>query len=314
MKAPTILRGRLAVGTAGAIDSSTGRMSNVALLTVGEALGRGFYIDQESLATTLAAIQAAGGHLRGYLTHNHDGPTHAAQAEDLTSAASELNMAGFFDGMAIRKDQLVAASFEFFDAFKTNFKPQYDQLVELAVKTPNLVGLSLELWYSLVWVGVDGSQYSEMPVGVELAYDGLPALRTAECFSAAFGAVPAANPGLFAKLSARHGLGRAGGETETVDGDNPWSTGNLTRQSQILKDRKGMATKLAAQAIVANLAAKNAAGPPPSGVPLKNLTEAARQAKAAKNSKSGAAAPINLLPFADYRANLPTNHQTIFAR
>jgi hypothetical protein len=208
MKPSTLLSTRLAITIPAGFDPTTGKMPPLALLTIGEVLGRGYCIDAKTLTTCFAAIQGHGGRLRGYLTHNHEGPTHWEDAKDCADAFSELNMAGFFSAIAIAKEQLIASSFEFYDSFKEMFAPQYKQLIELMAKTPDLCGLSIETWYYLVYVGTDGTEYAALPEDIALAYNGLPAMRIEECFAAAFGAVPAANPGLFARLSAfggKHG-------------------------------------------------------------------------------------------------------------
>ena len=123
----------------------------------------------------------------------------------MDDAGCELNMAGFFSDITINGAQLVAGRYEFFDAFKKNFAPQYEQLVEMAVKVPDLLGLSIEPSGYLAYVDTAGVEYSARPEGVDLAYDGLPAFRVTHLFAAAFVSVAAANDGLFAQLGSRLG-------------------------------------------------------------------------------------------------------------
>jgi hypothetical protein len=182
------------------VDPATGRLTDLALITANrEAKGHGLWIDQKSIETTFAAIASRGGKLKAYITHDHSGPC------TWGDSGSELDIPGFFSGLAIRGDQLVAGSFEFYDAFKKNCKAQFEQLVEMAQKTPDLFALSIEPWGYAVYVDAAGNEYGSRPDNVDLLYDGLPALRVTDCFAAAFVAEGAANDSLFAKLSAKLG-------------------------------------------------------------------------------------------------------------
>lgn len=187
------------------VDPATGALTNLQLMAAGrEAKGHGIYIDEGTLETAAACVAARGGRLKAYVTHNHAGPC-SWSVPDMAEAGSELNIPGFFAGITAElkatPPQLVAEKFEFYDAFKANFKPQFDQLVEMARKTPDLLGLSVECWGYLVYVGKDGTEYSGEPDGVELLYNGLPALRITDLWAAAFVADGAATDGLFAQLS-----------------------------------------------------------------------------------------------------------------
>jgi hypothetical protein len=179
------------------VDPATGRMLDLALLTAGrEAAGHGIYIDEKTIETAHAAIQAKGGRLKAYRTHDHGGPATSSRHE-----GTELDIPGYFSAIAKRPGQLVAGAFEFYDSFKKNYAPQYEQLVEMAIKTPDLIALSVEVWGYGVFVDVDGNEYGQRPEATELLYDGLPALRVTECWAAAFVSDGAANDGLFARLS-----------------------------------------------------------------------------------------------------------------
>lgn len=190
---------RLAIGRPLKVDPTTGAMSDLSLLTAGrEAKGHGFYIDERSLATALDVVKARGGRLKGYRTHDHAGPVGGWMAEN----GSELDVAGFFSAIAIKGDQLVAGSFEFYDSYKASSADEYTRIVEMATKTPELLALSIEPWFYLVYVGEDGVEYSERPKDIALRYDGMPAMRVTELWAAAFVSDGAANDGLFAKLGA----------------------------------------------------------------------------------------------------------------
>lgn len=194
-------RHRLAVAPTFGVDAPTGALINLQLLASGrEAIGHGFWIDDKTLETALAVITEDGGLLKGYVTHNHAGPC-SWDMPDADEAASELNVAGWFSGMSIAKGQLVAGRFDFYDAFKKNYAPQFEQISEMAAKTPALLGLSIEPWGYLVYVDTAGNEYGAAPEGTELLYNGMPALRVTELWAAAFVGDGAATDGLFARLS-----------------------------------------------------------------------------------------------------------------
>lgn len=191
----------LAVGPTFRIDQQTGDLLDVALLTVGEAKGHGFYIDSKTIATANEAIKANGGRLRAYPSHEHSGCTHWWGGDEADEVGAELNMAGFVQEITATDTQLIGGRLAFYDAFKKNWPAIYAQIAELAAKTPDLCGLSLEPVFHVVWIGTDGTEYSAPPENVDLLYNGLPVARIDELYAVAFGAVPAANKGLFAALT-----------------------------------------------------------------------------------------------------------------
>lgn len=194
-------RHRLAIAPTFGVDAASGALTNLQLLASGrEAIGHGFWIDEKTVETALAVIMEDGGLLKGYVTHNHAGPC-SWDCPDADEAASELNVAGWFSAPAIVKGQLVAGRFDFYDAFKKNFAPQFEQISEMAAKTPALLGLSIEPWGYLVYVDTKGNEYGAAPENTELLYNGMPALRVTELWAAAFVSDGAATDGLFAKLS-----------------------------------------------------------------------------------------------------------------
>lgn len=191
---------RLAIGKPLKVDAATGLMSDLSLITANrEAKGHGFWIDERTLTTALDVVKARGGRLKGYRTHEHGGPGSGAWYAE---PGSELDVAGFFGSIAIKGEQLVAGSFEFYDSYKASSPDEYARLLEMAAKTPDLLALSIEPWGYLVYVAEDGTEYSQRPEEVALKYEGMPALRVTELWAAAFCSDGAANDGLFAKLSA----------------------------------------------------------------------------------------------------------------
>lgn len=173
-------------------DKATGSLQNVSLMTGGrEATGHGVYIDETTLASALSGVK--GGALRGYLTHDRG----------LFTGQNELDVIGYFSGVKVEGDRLRADSFTFYDAFKKHNPGRHDQLVEMAEKTPELFGLSVEVMGRVAFVAEDGTEFSKPPAKtVPLKYGGMPALRVTELRAVAFVAEPAANDGLFARLRA----------------------------------------------------------------------------------------------------------------
>jgi len=189
---------------------TTGVLKDVLLMEGDrEATGHGFYIDSKTLDTAFAAIQTKGGKLRGYYTHDHRGGWMPGWNDFIESSGSELAVPGFFDAVRVEKNQLIAGQFSFYDSFKALQPDTVAQLLEMASKTPDLLGQSLELGGYLVFVDKQGYEYSEEPSDrkIELMYNGMPVLRVTDVFGSAFVAQPAAADGLFAKLSAGNPAG-----------------------------------------------------------------------------------------------------------
>jgi hypothetical protein len=206
MKPANAIRHRLAVAPTFGLDTASGSLTGLQLMAANrEACGHGFWIDAKTLETALAAVAEDGGLLKGYITHNHSGPCASpyGEASEADEAASELNVAGWFSTLSIANDQLVAGRFDFYDAFKKNYAPQFEQITEMAAKTPALLGLSIEACGYCVYIDMDGNEYGAAPEGVELLNNGIPSLRVTELWAAAFVSDGACTEGLFAKLSRR---------------------------------------------------------------------------------------------------------------
>lgn len=183
------------------VDRAGGILKNVALISGDrEAKGHGLYIDDETLATGLACVEARQ-QLKGAMRH--------LSWEEYFDKGGDrvLDFPGWFAGFGVKEKSLVADTFEFYETFRNDpaTAPAFARIMEIAEKTPNLIGLSIEAWGYAVFVAKDGTEYGSKPENVELKYDGLPALRITDLFFAAFVDEPAATDGLFAKFSAFFG-------------------------------------------------------------------------------------------------------------
>ena len=195
----------LAIGPGYRVDRERGLLRGVALITGDrEAKGHGFYIDQLTISGAGAAVAARGGILKAGIRH--------ASLQDWVATGGDriLDLPGWFSSLAVKGNQLVG-DMEFYDSFKTAHPEDFAHLLEIAEKTPQLVGLSIEVSGYAVFVAEDGTEYSERPKDVPLKYDGLPALRVTDLSAAAFVDEPAANDGLFARLSAGKFAGKQPG-------------------------------------------------------------------------------------------------------
>lgn len=182
------------------VDRAAGVLSDLQLMACNrEAKGHGIYIDAATLETAAQVIAGKGGRLKGYATHNHGGPGTWFWEQD----KSELDVAGFFSSIAVAKEQLVAGRFEFFDTYKAASANEYARMMEMAEKTPELLGLSVEMWGYVVYVGTDGTEYSQRPEDIDLANEGMPTFRVTEMWAAAFVSDGAVTDGLFASLGAK---------------------------------------------------------------------------------------------------------------
>lgn len=195
----------LAIGPGYRVDRERGLLRGVALITGDrEAKGHGIYIDQLTITGAGAAVAARGGILKAGIRH--------ASLEDWVETGGDriLDLPGWFSALTVRGNQLVG-DMEFYDSFKAAHPEDFSHLLEIAEKTPQLIGLSIEVSGYAVFVADDGTEYSERPANVPLKYDGLPALRVTDLSAAAFVDEPAANDGLFARLSAATFAGKQSG-------------------------------------------------------------------------------------------------------
>lgn len=181
------------------VDRNAGVLTGIALITAGvEAKGHGVFIDEQTIATGATVLAERGGRLKCSIRH-------LSWEEYFDKGGDRIeDFPGFFSGCGAKGKQLVAEKLEFYETFRTGeeTQPKFQRLLEMAEKTPDLFGVSLELWGYCVYVAKDGTEYSERPKDVELKYDGLPALRITDMSYGSLVDEPAANPGgLFARLS-----------------------------------------------------------------------------------------------------------------
>lgn len=188
------------------VDAKSKTLHDLAIMTGGrEASGHGIFIDQKTIDTGFAAIASEGGQLRAAIKH----PSLLDQINGKRDRV--LDMPGFFSDIRVDGNKLVAGKFEFFDSFQQTNAPAVDRILEMAAKAPKLFGLSAEISGDLVFVDTAGNEFaakrdsagkwSGAPEGVQLANGGMPTLRISHLGVAAFVDRPAANDGLFAKLS-----------------------------------------------------------------------------------------------------------------
>jgi hypothetical protein len=191
------------------VDRTANKLRDVALLTAGlEAKGHGIYIDERTIETAAEVVALRNKRLKAAFRH-------PSLLDLLTSYGGDrmLEIPGFFSGVGLKGSgenaQLVASAFEFYDTFREANEPAVNTLFEMAEKTPELFGVSIEPWGYLVYVDTEDNEFSTAPEDRELKYNGLPALRVTDMPYAAFVDEPAANPGgVFATLAAKvPGLG-----------------------------------------------------------------------------------------------------------
>ncbi|MEO0797173.1 MAG: hypothetical protein AAFX93_18625 [Verrucomicrobiota bacterium] len=185
-----------------AVDAAAQTLSGVLLMQVGPAEGHGFMVDTVTLQNVVDAAQDQyDGQLRSYWTHDHRGAGSDWLNDWFESLnKSELDIPGFFSGLSVSGEQLVASQYEFYDYFKKKYPLIVEQVLEMADKSPRLIQQSVEIWGYLVYLDEEGTEYRERPEDIELQYEGAPVLRVTKVFASAFVADGAATDGLFAKL------------------------------------------------------------------------------------------------------------------
>lgn len=175
-----------------AVDTANGILTNLALITADrEASGHGIYIDAKTLESGISSVKERGGQLKGVVCHE-------TFLEWMNDEDRLLQVPGYFDSISIKGNKLVAGKFEFYESFRSDQPNAYRRLMEMAEKTPNLFGLSIEATGYAVYVDTDGNEYSQRPEDTELMHDGMPVFRIVNLSAAAFVSEPAANDGLFA--------------------------------------------------------------------------------------------------------------------
>jgi hypothetical protein len=127
-----------------AFSADENGLKNPTVLSVGEATGHGFYIDEKSLDGAMRLV--LGRSVSSYLKHDGAGKDRLGQE------------AGFLSGIYREGQKLKAAAFEYFDTFKKQAQDTYEKLVEMGLKTPDQFGFSPVIEYTPVWVMADGTE------------------------------------------------------------------------------------------------------------------------------------------------------------
>jgi hypothetical protein len=177
--------------TSNRIDSQSGQIYGLSVMTTGEAKGHGIEIDNTTLEQVAVALKEP---VKVYLKH---AGFDSHKATDVAGFLTSPQM----DGNQIR------ANFQALDSFKQHAPLDFSTLFELAEKHPQAIGLSIDArgHASLAWKLEDGSEvladwYSSKPANATGAN---PILRVTGLNSVDFVDAPAANPtGLFSKPAA----------------------------------------------------------------------------------------------------------------
>lgn len=154
------------------VDPESGIMRNVALMSIGEALGHNCRVDLASLQGLFQLT--TGKSIKAFLNHSYN--------------PAPTEVVGVFTGIYIdaEKGVLRASQFKALDAFKNHNRQAYDTLFELAITAPDSFGVSVSIYQELEDAEDGGAAYIR-PTSIE---------------SADFVSSPAANKALFSQNSA----------------------------------------------------------------------------------------------------------------
>lgn len=181
------------------VDAEAGIIRDVALVSIGEALGHGVRIDEKSLSLFFGLAQESP--FQSFIKHDDD--------------HSPAEVTGLFSGTYIdSKSGVLRANWTALNAFREHNKAEFSTLIELAEKAPATFGLSMDFDRKNVWTMKDGSEveaepiykktgdgreyfagWKDKPVGA--TDDELPVVRPYNLRSADFVQEPAANAALF---------------------------------------------------------------------------------------------------------------------
>lgn len=187
------------------VDREAGTMRGVSLISVGEALGHGLYVDERTLETALDVLEDMET-LPAYVTHR------GALFEDRLTR--EI---GMFENFRIEGDK-VKADFQAFQSFQEDESRRFNRLFELAEKMPKRFGLSIVFAGMKAWatdvgdIPFDGD--NDRPENAAFEF---PSIRVEEVTSADFTDSPAANPtGLFTQIDKQPKTKMTKSELETL--------------------------------------------------------------------------------------------------
>ena len=169
------------------VDLEAHTLSNVNLISIGEARGHGIIVDQGTLDSMMETEELKSGRLRAYITHG-----------DLCVFDRLTDEAGLFTNPRIEGEHL-RADFKPFDSFMKHQTAKFETLFELAEKTPDQFGVSIAFRGRAVWP-TEGGNEVENDEKPDDALNELPSIRVDELFSADFVDNPAATRSLFRSI------------------------------------------------------------------------------------------------------------------
>ena len=165
-------------------DRENNQLTNVNLISIGEARGHGILVDEGTLDSLMETAALKAGKVRAYITHG-----------DMCTFDRLTTEAGFFEQPRIKGEHL-RADFTALDSFIKYKRAQSDTLFELAEKAPDQFGVSITFSGRQVWTTEEGNEI-ESDEKPDDALNELPSIRVDELFSADFVDYPAATRSLF---------------------------------------------------------------------------------------------------------------------
>lgn len=165
-------------------------LSDVSILTMGEAGGHGMIIDEQTISEFMKL--SLGKTVPAYLTH--EGAQDKETGRPLDRLGKEIGMfSGFYrDGNKVR-----AKNFQFLESFKSEEGKTHKTLVEMAQNFADNLGISPVLRHFKAWVTPSGDIPADGKTVPASALNKLPSMRLRDLLSCDFVHKPAANLGLF---------------------------------------------------------------------------------------------------------------------
>lgn len=164
-------------------------LSDVSILTKGEAQGHGMIVDEQTIADFMRL--SIGKTIPAYLTHA------GAIDEDGRPTDRLGKEIGMFSGFYRDGDKVRAKNFQFLEAFKSAEPKAHATLLEMAKSFADKLGISPVMRHVKAWVTGDGEvpfDGKSVPSG---ALNSMPSMRLRDLLSCDFVQRPAANVALF---------------------------------------------------------------------------------------------------------------------
>lgn len=182
-----------ATKTSFGVDRENRRLTDVAVITANdEAQGHGYWIDPKCLDTLMDVLpKGAESNIKAYVGHRY-----------WENGDRFLQAPGYFTNFRLVGEKVIA-DFEFYESEdpNENHEKVANRILEMAEKTPDAFGLSIEFMGYGVFVAEDGTEYSEKPEDTDLQFNGMPCVRITSLDAVSFVSAPAANRGgLFSKV------------------------------------------------------------------------------------------------------------------